>query len=165
MRTAATIFVIVAGLLAVWYFMVRPILAQREQFREFFATLDQVEATSTFKIRMSVKGFKNTLWAWFLIIAPIVTTALQFIGSIDSTLVVPFIPEKYQSAVPLVISLIGIINLQLRKATTTPEGSPIPLDGVIEVPTVAGKPNVDVVVEPSPEPDKAVEVVQVIPVP
>lgn len=148
MKAALTIFVLLAAVFAVYWFMVRPILSRKEKYRALFATLDAVEATYLFKIQMLLKGFKNKLWAWFLIIAPLATTVLQMIGSIDPTIVVPFLPEKYQALVPSLFTLIGIVNLQLRKYTDTKEGELVSdTPTVVEVPTVAGKPDVAIVAE------------------
>jgi hypothetical protein len=166
MTTALTFLILALAAFAVYWFMARPMLAQQEQFRDFYKALDDVEATFGFKLRMVFKGFKQKLWAWFLIIVPIVVSALQMIGDIDQTLYVSFLPQKVQPLVPLFVTLIGIVNLQLRKYSTTRDGAPIPTDAptMVMVTTVAGKPDVEMVVEPSPEPDKAVEVVQVKPI-
>ena len=165
MRVGAAIFIAAMAFLLIWWLAVRPIVASQEQFKEFFGKLDEVEATGWFKLQMKLKGFKMRIWSTFLIVAPLVMALLEFVGAIDQTLIVPLFPEKLQPFVPLMFSAIGVINLQLRKHSNTPDGYPVPVDGPssFEVPTEYGRPNVELTVAPSFEAGKVIDIVNVRP--
>jgi hypothetical protein len=162
-----TVLVLLAGAGAVYWFMLRPMLRQWAEFKPFYDTLDEVGARWTFKVRMALKGLKTVLWAMFLMIAPGVLTILELLGSIDiSALLDVVIPEKYawaKTAVATVlISAIGYITLQLRLATTTPVEQPVPIEAPIEVPTVEGKPDVEIMVAPKEDAAPAQPTVEVV---
>lgn len=143
MHTFATIFVLLAAGFAVYWFMVRPILRQWSTFKGLYDTLDRVEATLWFRIKMSLKGLRTILLARFLVIAPVLLFVLDFVGSID---VAVWLPPKYMPYAPLILALVGFMNERLRRASTTPAEMPVMSeDAVVEVPTVSGVPDVAVV--------------------
>ncbi len=147
------ILIALAALAAIYWFMVRPVLAQWDAFKPFYATLNDVEATWWFRVRMSVKGLKVQLVNAAVIIA---TSTLSMLQMLDAANISAFLPNirvggsDIPAAVYLPVAstiLTGAANIVLRKyATTTPAGSPVPeTPAVVEVPTVPGKP--DAVVE------------------
>ncbi len=66
---------------------------------------------------------ETLLWARFLQALGLVLTALSSLGQFDLSPIMPFLPDRYRwvpSMLPLIISMAGSLNEQLRKATTKP---------------------------------------------
>lgn len=141
-----------AAAIAVYWFMVRPVLAQWAAFKPFYDTLNSVEATWTFRLRMSVKGLKTHLLNMAVIIATGTLTLLEWAGASGLSAFLPNIhlgtneiaPAVYVPTITTILT--SAANLVLRKyATTTPAGSPVPeMPAVVEVPTVQGAPDVHI---------------------
>src|SRR3972149_2335882 len=118
--------VLVVAAAAVYWFMVRPVLAQWAAFRSFYNVLNEVEATFWFKLSMWFKGLKGLLMSWATIIAPIVLAVLQFFQVVDIT---TMLPEEYRPMWPVVVSAIGFIFLRINAGTDTPRGAPVAAGG------------------------------------
>lgn len=147
-----TFLIILPFVFAAYWFLLRPMFRQWAAFKPFYDKLDAVEATGTFKLRMSIKGLKTVLIARFVMLASILLPILQMAGSIDLTGFLP--PIHYgEMVVPatvyvptMVVPLLSALMEFMRRVSTTPTGSPVPEQvTVTEVPTVEGKP--DVVIE------------------
>jgi hypothetical protein len=139
LQLPAVIFVCAGAAAAVWWFMIMPVMRQGERYGEFYDTLKAVDATPWYRFRMRIKGLKMELFSSFLIIAPILITALEWI--VD-TPVLSMLPPKVQESWPLIVAVIGIIIKFLRGATTTPPGQPVqPYVSEVYVPTVDGTPD------------------------
>jgi hypothetical protein len=99
--------------LAIYVVWVRPWLRQQPWAAGYFRLIEPVEILFWNKS-------ESILWARFLQIAGVLTTVLQFLGTIDVTPFISFIPEGYRPALFLLITLSGFINEWLRKDTTKP---------------------------------------------
>jgi hypothetical protein len=139
---------------AAYWFMVRPVLAQWTAFKPFYASLNNVEATWWFRVRMSVKGLKVLLLNMAVLIATFTLTLAEWAGASGG--LISYLPSLHLGSadipapvyIPTVTTILSsIANMVLRKyATTTPSGSPVPEEAaVVDVPTVPGKP--DAVIE------------------
>jgi hypothetical protein len=142
-HVVATAFVLLAAAVAIYWFMVRPVLAQWAAFKPLYDKLDEVEATFWFRLGMWFKGLKGLLLSWLTIIAPLAAVSLQFFDVVDVT---SLLPEPMRPYWPVFLSAVGFVFLQINKWTDTPQGSPVPEGpAVVEVPTVPGKPDVAIV--------------------
>jgi hypothetical protein len=139
---------------AVYWFMVKPVLAQWAAFKPFYATLNSVEATWWFRVRMSVKGLKVRLLNMAVIIATFTLTLAEWVSASGG--LISYLPNIHLGAsdipatvyIPMLATVLtSVANMVLRKyATTTPDGSPVPeTPAAVAVPTVPGKP--DAVIE------------------
>jgi hypothetical protein len=146
--------ILIATGAAIYWFMVRPVLAQWAAFKPFYATLNTVEATWWFRVRMSVKGLKVRLLNMAVIIATFTLTLAEWVGASGG--LISYLPSIHLGAsdipaavyIPMLATVLtSVANMVLRKyATTTPDGSPVPeTPAAVDVPTVPGKP--DAVIE------------------
>lgn len=151
MRIFLTLFVLAAAGAAIYWFMVRPLRKQWEEYRRLHSTLTAVDATLWFRIKMSMKGLRTILFNYLIIITSATLTALELIGSTSIVELLPAIdlgpvhvtPGQY---IMLLNTLCGWINVRLRMVTNTAVGSPVETaEAVVEVPTVQGKPDVAIV--------------------
>jgi hypothetical protein len=131
MNKFAVIVIILASLALAYWFLLRPVLRQRADLAAFFNSSDMLRAGWLAKLKLSVAGLRTVLFAKFVIIAGLLIPVLDIIGAIDLTSILPSVnltsawqitPTQYVPAV--VLPLIGWINLELRKITTTPVGVP-----------------------------------------
>lgn len=151
MRVAATLFVLLAAGVAVWWFMIRPLRKQWAEYHTLHSTLSDVDATLWFRIKMSMKGLRTILFNYGIIITSATLTALELIGSTSIVEILPAIDIGSMHVTPgqyimLLNTVCGWINVRLRMATNTAVGSPVDAaEAVVEVPTVQGMPDVAIV--------------------
>lgn len=111
--------VVVALLL--WYALVgRPWLKSKPWAQALFAAVEPIEIAL-------YKKSETILWARLKMIVGATLTILTTAGSIDVTPIMPLVPEAYQGAVhtainllPLLITIVGMIDEKLRNTTTKP---------------------------------------------
>jgi hypothetical protein len=124
-------FVALVSLALAYWFLLRPILRQRQELADFFSHSDLLRAGWLAKMKLSFSGLKTVLFGKFVIIAGILAPALDMIGAVDLSSILPPIsltsswqitPMQYVPAI--VLPLIGWINIRLRMITTTPLGVP-----------------------------------------
>jgi hypothetical protein len=73
------------------------------------------------------KKSETILWARFKVLVGLILTALTFLGQIDLTPIMPFVPDAWEPTVkavfnliPLSITIIGMIDEKLRNGTSKP---------------------------------------------
>src|SRR4051812_15322837 len=81
---------------AIYWFMVRPVLAQWAAFKPFYATLNTVEATWWFRVRMSVKGLKVRLLNMAVLIATFTLTLAEWVGASGG--LISYLPDLHLGA-------------------------------------------------------------------
>lgn len=111
--TFIILLLLTAIALAIYVVWVRPWLRKRPWAAGYFKMIEPIEILFWNKS-------ESILWARFLQLAGVLTTVLQFLGTIDVTPFISFIPEEYRPALFLLITLSGFINEWLRKDTTKP---------------------------------------------
>lgn len=130
MRISVVLVSFISLCLAYW-FLLRPILRQRQELVEFFSRSDMLRAGWWTKLKLSCSGMKTMLFAKFIIIAGVLAPVLDMLGAMDLSSILPPIaltaswqitPTQYVPVV--VLPLIGWINIRLRMVTTTPVGVP-----------------------------------------
>jgi hypothetical protein len=107
--------------LVLWYALVgRPWLKAKPWARHFFAAIEPIEIAL-------YKKSETILWARLKMVVGAALTILTTAGSIDVTPIMPLVPEAYQGAVhtainllPLLITVVGMIDEKLRNTTTKP---------------------------------------------
>ena len=136
MKLALALAVIVA-LLTVYVLFGRAWLKQQSWTAGFFAAIEPIE------IALWSKS-ETILWARLKVLTGIVLTVLTQAQVIDITPLLPFIPDQYDGIVvkawgmlPMLISLMGLVDEKLRRDTTKPlEVVAIP-EAVLAQPAVA----------------------------
>lgn len=136
-----TIFAVslfVFSLILTWYALWgRAWLKSKSWAQPFF---DRIEPIELFLFKKS----ETILFARLKILTGLLLAVLTNLGTIDLTPIMPFVPEKYQgwlhiafNLAPLMLSVVGWMDEQLRKRTT------LPIE-VVAVPdkTIAGNPKV-----------------------
>jgi hypothetical protein len=133
--TILIIFAVIAAGLLCYALFGREWLKSKPWAQGFFAWIEPVEIAL-------FKKSETILFARLKIATGFVLTILTQIGAINLAPFMPFVPDKYQmwvniavNAVPLLLSLVGMIDEWLRNRTT----KPIEL---VAVPEVAAPPEV-----------------------
>lgn len=119
-----TVFLILAAIIAafvLWYALFgRPWLKSKRWAQGFFAAVEPVE------IALYRKS-ETILWARLKMVIGTTLAVLTTAGEIDVTPVMPLVPDAYQTAVrtainllPLLITLVGMIDEKMRRTTTKP---------------------------------------------
>ena len=111
---------LIVAVLLVYALWGRDWLRRRESAQPFFAWIEPIEIAL-------FKKSPTILFARLKIATGLILTYLTTIGDIDLTPLMPFVPEKYQgwmhgaiNALPLLISIVGWLDEQMRKKTTLP---------------------------------------------
>lgn len=142
MRTIAFTLIACGGLFSAYWFLLRPILKMRAEFKDVFDALDRREASLWLKIRMSVKGLKTRLLNMALVITGLALAGISMVEGGDlswlPTVTLPVVgiavtPSTYG---PVLLSGIGALNVYLRNISTTEVGEPLPPEIAAEVKTV-----------------------------
>lgn len=88
--------------------------------KAFFAWLDPIE------VKLWKKS-ETIMWARLKVITGMILTIMTSMGTIDLTPLMPLVPAKYQGLIqvafnmlPLVLTLIGLVDEKLRRDTTLP---------------------------------------------
>ena len=134
-----TLFLIILAAIAallLWYALLgREWLKSKPWAQGFFAWVEPVEIAL-------FKKSETILFARLKIVTGFVLTVLTQVGAINLAPFMPFVPDKYQfwvniaiNAIPMLLSVIGMIDEWLRNRTT----KPIEL---VAVPEVAATPEV-----------------------
>lgn len=119
MKVLITLAVITVVIL--WYALQgRDWLKSKSWAQKFFAFVEPIEI-------VLFKKSETILFARLKILSGLVLTLLTQIGTIDLTPLMPFVPDKYESAVrvafnllPLLITAVGWMDESLRNKTTKP---------------------------------------------
>jgi hypothetical protein len=133
---------VVIALLAVvlLYVLARPWLKAQPWAAPFFAWVEPLE------IRLFKKS-ETILWARAKMAAGVLLTGLTFLGGIDFSLLMPYVPEAYRDLVqfalnmiPMALTLVGAVDEKLRNGSTKPlelvalpENTPLPPQVAIAV--------------------------------
>lgn len=111
---------VLAAFVALWVTLVRPWLRTKSWAARFFAWIEPVE------IALWRKS-ETILWARLKMVVGVLLTVLTQIGTLDITPIMPLVPDAYEDLfrtifglLPLIITLMGWIDEQLRKDTTKP---------------------------------------------
>lgn len=111
------IFAAVVMVYALW---LRDWLKTQPWAAGFFALIEPIE-------RVLYKKSETILWARLKIVTGVILSVLTYAGTIDLTPLMPFVPDKYEGIVraafnllPLIISLVGMVDEKLRNQTTLP---------------------------------------------
>lgn len=114
------IVLVVAGLIAAYVMWGRTWLKSKSWAQGFFAWIEPVEL-------MLWSKSETILWARLKQFTGVFLTFLTSIGAIDITPIMPFVPDEYEgilravfNLIPLVITLVGIVDEKLRRDTTKP---------------------------------------------
>jgi hypothetical protein len=116
-------FVIAAGsiIILAWYALWgRDWLKNKPWTAGFFARVEPIEI-------VLFKKSQTILLARLKMTVGVTLTALTYLGTIDLTPLMPFVPEQYQGLVhlafnllPMIITLMGMADEKLRNKTTAP---------------------------------------------
>ena len=114
---AAAVF----ALIVLWYALVgRAWLKQKPWAQGFFAAIEPIE------IRLYKKS-ETILWARLKMLVGVALTVLTYLGTIDLTPLMPFVPEDHRATLqalfnllPMVITLVGMADEKLRNTSTRP---------------------------------------------
>lgn len=113
-------WIVVIALIALallYWFIVRPILAQRPELKGFY----DAEAGFFTRINERLCGLKTILIArMFSIVGVVVEMHDQIAPTLAGTDVTPIIPAQWVAYFPLFLLFVGIAFEWLRKITTTP---------------------------------------------
>jgi len=117
------LFIILAivSTLLLWYAVQgREWLKAKPWAKGFFAWIEPIEIAL-------YKKSETILWARLKIIVGVLLTVLTYLGTIDLTPLMPFVPDQYETTVralfnllPLTLSLLGMVDERLRNKTTQP---------------------------------------------
>lgn len=133
-------FLIAALITTLIYVMIRPWLKEQPWAAPFFKFMEPIE----------IKLFKKSetiLFARLKVLVGVLLTLLTTLGSVDLSLILPLLPQEHRgiaqaiiSLMPMIISVMGLMDERLRNTTTKPiemvalpENKPLPLDVVIAV--------------------------------
>jgi hypothetical protein len=119
MKTAIALGLLVAFL--VWYAICgRTWLKSKPWTQGFFAWIEPIEIAL-------YKKSETILLARAKVFIGVLLTVLTYLGTIDLTPLMPFVPDKYEAYVhaafnliPLTLSLLGLVDERLRNQTTQP---------------------------------------------
>jgi len=119
MRFIIGLSIVIALLL--WYAVQgREWLKSKSWAKGFFAWIEPIEIAL-------YKKSETILWARLKIMIGVLLTVLTYLGTIDLSPLMPFVPDEYEvyvraafNLLPLSISLIGMVDEKLRNATTLP---------------------------------------------
>ena len=119
MRVAIALVLLVAVL--IWYALDgRARLKSKPMFQAFFAWIEPIEI-------VLYKKSETILLARAKMFFGVLLSALTFLGTIDLTPIMPFVPDEYEAYVraafnliPLTISLLGLVDEKLRNQTSQP---------------------------------------------
>jgi hypothetical protein len=137
-----TIFAVslfVFSLILTWYALWgRAWLKSKSWAQPFFDWIEPIEL-------VLFKKSETILFARLKILTGLMLAVLTNLGTIDLTPIMPFVPEKYQgwlhiafNLAPLMLSVVGWMDEQLRKRTTLPiEVVAVPDKTIAENPKVA----------------------------
>jgi len=137
-----TIFAVslfVFSLILTWYALWgRAWLKSKSWAQPFFDWIEPIEL-------VLFKKSETILFARLKILTGLLLAVLTNLGTIDLTPIMPFVPEKYQgwlhiafNLAPLMLSVVGWMDEQLRKRTTLPiEVVAVPDKTIAENPKVA----------------------------
>lgn len=111
----------IIGLFLLWYALHgRAWLKSKPWAKGFFAAIEPIEIAL-------FKKSETILFARLKMLVGATLTILTFIGSIDITPLMPFVPDQYEEIVralfnllPLTITLVGLADQSLRNTTTKP---------------------------------------------
>lgn len=115
------VLTIAVALLLLWYAVQgREWLKAKPWAQGFFAWIEPIEIAL-------YKKSETILWARLKIVIGVLLTVLTYLGTIDLSPLMPFVPDEYEvyvraafNLLPLSISLLGMIDERLRNATTQP---------------------------------------------
>jgi len=116
MWALAIFLMVLSGLILFYVIAGRPWLKRQSWTGKFF---DLIEP---FEILLWQKS-ETILWARFKQFIGILLTVLTQIGAIDLSPVMPFLPSGFQwipALLPLIITLVGLLDEYLRRGTTKP---------------------------------------------
>lgn len=126
---AITLVLVTLALVALYAFVLRPVLKERPELASVYAKADAWEAGAWERFKLRLRGFKTLAFARFLQIAGILlgahdTLAAMF-GGLDMTPLtnraLGFIPDDLRPFVLMsILAAIGWIVERLRLATTGP---------------------------------------------
>lgn len=105
----------------IWYVLVgRAKLKAKPWAKPFFDWIEPVEI-------VLYKKSETILLARFKMVIGVILTVLTYLGTIDLTPLMPFVPDKYEvyvhtafNLIPLTISVLGLVDEKLRNSTTQP---------------------------------------------
>ena len=114
------IYVALAAIL-LWYVLGgRAWLKSKPWAESFFAAIEPIEI-------LLYRKSETILWARLKMLVGVVLTVLIYLGSLDLTPIMPFVPEQYHAMVqalynllPMLITLVGMADEKLRNTTTKP---------------------------------------------
>lgn len=116
----AIALILLFALLFVYALYGRPWLKQQAWAKGFFDWIEPIEI-------VLYKKSETILLARAKVVTGALLTVLTFLGTIDITPLMPFVPDKYEGAlhivfnlIPLSISLLGLADEKLRNQTTAP---------------------------------------------
>lgn len=101
--------------LAIWVVAIRPRVRNLPSWQRFFKFVEPVE--------MLWGKSETILWARSMQLLGFVLTGLAQIGQFDLSPLMPFIPDRYKwipAMLPLIVSVLGSIQVALRKDVSTP---------------------------------------------
>lgn len=125
---------LVTALMIAWVVFIRPWMRDKPWAKGFFEFIEPIE------LRLWRKS-ETILFARFKILVGVLITILTHAGAINIEQLMPFIPDQHEwwiraiwNSLPLTISLLGLVDEQLRKDTTkpleavvVPETQPVPV--------------------------------------
>ena len=141
MRLLYAVLAGLAALLVVYALWLRPWLKTKAWAKPFFAWVEPLEITL-------FKNSETILFARLKVLTGVLLAVLTYIGTVDLTPLMPFIPAAWQphaqailNLLPLLISLVGLADERLRYTTTKPvelvalptESKPLPPQVAIAV--------------------------------
>ena len=137
--TAKTILITVGAVVLLWYVLGgRAWLKSKPWADGFFAAVEPIEI-------LLYRKSETILWARLKMLVGVVLTVLIYLGSLDLTPIMPFVPEQYHAQVqalynllPMLITLVGMADEKLRNTSSKPiELVALPDKVVAENPMVA----------------------------
>lgn len=120
MALGITIIVLIVLILLAYAIWGRPWLKSKPWAAGFFAWIEPVEL-------VLFKKSETILFARLKVLTGLVLMLLTYLGTIDLSPIIPFVPDKYQGFVnaafgllPLLISFVGLADEKLRNMTSLP---------------------------------------------
>lgn len=118
--TVLVSLLVLASLIAIWVTIARPILLCYDWAKPFFLAIEPFEL-------WVYKKSETILWARFKVFVGLLLTILTQSQAIDITPLMPLVPDAWEPTVkilwgmiPMVISVLGLIDEKLRYDTTKP---------------------------------------------
>ena len=116
-----TVLYVALAAILLWYVLGgRAWLKLKPWAAGFFAAVEPIEI-------LLYRKSETILWARLKMLVGVVLTVLIYLGSLDLTPIMPFVPQKYHALVqalynllPMLITLVGMADEKLRNTSTKP---------------------------------------------